>query len=195
MKIICITGLDGTGKSTLVNHLARHLPGSEIVTIWDGLRSEKGSLPLKSKRDMDRYLCGLTTNARWLFLAHAMKSAMDQALFSGKKTILIDGYYYKYLVSEMVYGVDEKLVDGIVHVYPTPDVTLAVNLDLELIVERKQQFSGYESGLVDHPDKETFIAHQRKVHQKWHLLDKKGWYILDGRNSEEKLVDQTLEWV
>jgi thymidylate kinase len=108
-KIICITGMDGTGKSTLIKGLKEHLDSCYVATIWDLMASPVKGLPFKSKQEIDNFLCELSPDSRLLFLAHAMKYAIDKALLSSVNNILIDSYYYKYFASELALGAVEAL--------------------------------------------------------------------------------------
>ncbi|MCH2218580.1 MAG: ATP-binding protein [Flavobacteriales bacterium] len=57
-KILCITGCDGTGKSTIIENLAKEIPNAYVAHIWDALQDSSGKL-FSSKEAVDDYSCGL----------------------------------------------------------------------------------------------------------------------------------------
>ena len=110
MKLIAITGTDGTGKSTLCRNLCAKYSTFKEVSIWDAM---SGSL-FHSKKDIDEYLCSLSANARLLFLSHALIQALDMAGKSKVEVLLLNGYYYKYFASELALGADLEL--SLIHI-------------------------------------------------------------------------------
>jgi len=62
-KLICITGIDGIGKSTLIKNLSVQLNSCYIANIWDLLESKVQGLPFKSKKEIDNFLCALSPDS------------------------------------------------------------------------------------------------------------------------------------
>jgi dTMP kinase len=192
-KLICITGADGSGKSTLIESLKQHYRDVYVATIWDLMGSKIKALPFKNKREVDEFLCTLTPGSRLLFLAHAMKYSIDLALASDAPVILIDSYYYKYFASELVLGADEKLVKALQQAFPVPDVTVELILTVEESARRKKYFSRYECGLAEKPDAESFIRFQKSVSENWKLFEKKDWHPVDAMVTPQEVLDETLK--
>lgn len=192
-RIICITGGDGAGKSTLVNGLKAKLPQAYEAGIWDLLGSGDASLPFQSKRQIDAFLCGLTPDSRLLFLAHALKWSIDTAMASDHELILLNAYYYKYFATELALGADPLLVAGLAERFPRPDVVIRLDLAFGEAAKRKNKLSRYECGTVDVPSREAFLSFQEKALQQWDAFDQSGWYGLDARLSPEVLQDASME--
>jgi len=189
--IICITGPDGSGKSTLISNVINELSNSIEVTIWDAFNIEGVAL-FNTKRDIDAYLCMLSPNARLLFLAHALQYAIDKALASEVDTIFINAYYYKYFSSEKVLGADQVLIDALISNFPIPDKTIFISLSPEISASRKEKLSQYECGCRV-ATSEHFIDFQKKVNLVFEAYKKPTWFVLDAQKSPEVLKDTTLK--
>ncbi len=179
-RLICITGPDGAGKSTLIANVCKSLQDVHVAGIWDILSGNAG-LPLGDKTAIDNYLCALTPNARLLFLTHALQFACDRAENSGKKIILWNSYYYKYFASEITLGADHKLAEMLAGFFNTPALTLFLELDAHAAAARKKKLTRYECGLAVTPDAASFIAFQMEVQKTWKLLHMDNVVALDAR--------------
>ncbi|MFC4636052.1 dTMP kinase [Dokdonia ponticola] len=189
--IICITGPDGSGKSTLVSHLVATLPNAIEVTVWDALNNGDVAL-FSSKKDIDQYLCLLSPDARLLFLAHALKYATDKALDSGKELIILNAYYYKYFASEAVLGANEGLIHTLASAFPTPDRTIFLSLSPAISAVRKNQLSRYECGCKE-ATVENFIDFQKKATLAFEAYIQPDWFVLNTEESLEVIKDKTLK--
>jgi len=185
-KIICITGADGTGKSTLIKKLSKEFPDAYVATIWDLFSASENTSLFKSKTDIDNYICSLTPNSRTLFLMHALKFSVDKALSGNFDLIILDSYYYKYLSSELALGADKELVKNLIEIFPEPDLTVELSLSVEKASKRKEKYSRYECGLSKNATKENFLKFQKKINEKqFNLTDKKAIIINSELSSEE----------
>jgi dTMP kinase len=194
-RLVCITGMDGSGKSTLIQGVKEFLAPVYMVTIWDLLNDPVKGLPFKSKEEVDNFLCGLTSGSRLFFLAHAMKYAIDKALESEKTTILIDSYYYKYFASERVLGADDKLIKTLEPAFPQPDIVIELILPLNEVLNRKKLFSRYECGLSDNPGSESFIDFQKKVMKAWDIYDIHAWKKVNASGNAALVLQETLKYL
>jgi thymidylate kinase len=192
-KLICITGLDGVGKSTLIKSVQENYLSVYLANIWDLLNSETGGLPFKSKCEVDEFLCSLTPDSRLLFLAHAMKYSIDMAFKSNKKIILIDSYYYKYFAAELALGAKKELVSSLIGTFPKPDIVVELVLSVQEASCRKENYSRYECGLANNPARETFVAFQNKVFQEWLIFDRYHWHRVDAKQPIDKVVSDALK--
>jgi thymidylate kinase len=192
-RLICITGLDGTGKSTLIEGIRTHITSVYLSTIWDLMTDPVKGLPFKSKQQVDNFLCELTPDSRLFFLAHAMKYSIDKALKSRKENILIDSYYYKYFASELILGADSRMVDALQQVFPKPDFVFELVLPPEEAARRKSHFSRYECGLSKKPGMTQFLDFQKKVTFVWDLFDSNTWQRIDARMSSGNVLNETLK--
>jgi thymidylate kinase len=183
---ICLAGADGAGKSTqadrLVAWLAEQGRPATLCTIWDMLeQDDSGSLPFRSKAEIDRFLGSVHGAARAMFLHMAMREALDRALDRrGDETLVVVGYWPKYNATERVYRTDATLLDGLAASFPQLDLLIYLDLDAETALSRKQAISGYESA---GKGREGFLPFQRQVQSvladlrrdhggdRWHLVD------------------------
>jgi len=177
-KLICITGKDGTGKSTQIEMLKEEFPEAYVSEIWDLLKSPQNKLMFNSKKDIDEYLCELTPNSRMLFLFHALKFSVDKAMESNADIVLLNAYHYKYLASEIALGADFELAKALVKSFPTPDLIIELALDSSIAAQRKHRFSRYECGANINADKHSFISFQEKTTVKPSFLNIDNWHII-----------------
>lgn len=192
-KLICVTGLDGVGKSTLIRAVQDSFDSVYLANIWDLLDSKNGGLPFKSKYEVDEYLCTLTNDSRLLFLAHAIKYSIDKALGSDKHIILIDSYYYKYFASELALGANKKLVKSLIDTFPNPDMVIELVLSVQEASHRKEKFSRYECGLTETPNEDSFVNFQNRVFQEWLIFDRYHWHRIDAGEQVERVIANTLK--
>lgn len=192
-RLICITGLDGVGKSTLLKSVQENYSSVYLANIWDLLNSKNGGLPFKSKCEVDEFLCSLTNDSRLLFLAHAMKYSIDKAYESDKQIILVDSYYYKYFASELALGADKNLVLSLISSFPKPDIVVELVLSVQEAANRKNNYSRYECGLSAIPDRESFIVFQNKLYHEWLIFDRYHWHRVDADQPIERVVGDALK--
>ena len=167
MKIVSITGPDGAGKSTLIKHLLLRLPGARPVTVWDLLINPdtKGLLPFKSAAEVDNYLSILEPVSRAYFLLHCMRTALDLAARENPPFVLVDGYWYKYMATEMAHGADKSELMGLVEGFPGPDLNIYLEVAPDAGAARKETYSGYECGFAEERNAESFKEFQDKARE------------------------------
>ncbi len=195
-KLICVTGIDGSGKSTLVNKLNEEIKNSKIVTIWDLMKkpSLRECFSFKSKEDIDRYLEQLHHPARALFMFHClaepMTLAFEEAKEKGTEVLLLDGYWFKYAASEIAFGANPDEIRGLAKVFPDPDLVLYIEIDSKVALSRKKTFSGYEGGYDPGRTEQGFIDFQSRSHQMMKMLvQNQKVKVLNGLDSvENKLL-------
>jgi len=165
MKLICITGLDGSGKSTQVKRLSESLPNSRIVSVWDIIRRpefQPWSI-YKSPPDVEKYVMNLSPTSRSLFVFHSFNEAYESALKSDADYLIFDSYWYKYLAIEQAMGCSEDFSDFVKTQYKEPDLVIYLDLPNDQLIHRKPKISYYESGNKDKIDYPNFLRIQKKA--------------------------------
>ncbi|WP_343667589.1 hypothetical protein [Chitinophaga sp.] len=192
-RIICITGADGSGKSTLVDGIKKECPQAYEVSIWDMLANPAAKI-FTSKKDIDDYLCLLSADARLLFLAHAMEAAMDMALRSDAPLLLINAYYYKYFSAEVLMGANPALEKQLAGRMPVPDKTIYLHHAPALSAARKTRFSKYECGCRE-ATAANFIDFQNKVVMEFERYIQPDWYLLDASHDVPTLSSMAIQFI
>lgn len=166
MRRIVISGADGTGKTTLIDGLAKRLraEGRSVacVSLWDLYQAPELPRIFTSRGEAQQYLRSVSSRSRVHFFLHCLYGALDRAEAAGPvDVLLIDAYWYKYLAGERALGHSFAL-EGLVADFPVPDVILELDAPPEQTAARKQTFGLYECGLVS-ADRGSFVAFQRKL--------------------------------
>ena len=175
LKIV-ITGPDGSGKSTACSQVrelltARLGAGSVAeVSVWDSLAEQEGIRPaFDSQKEAARYLGDLDGTSRTLFIFHALARAVQLAQRKQPQVLLLNGYWYKYAVSEIGYGVDPEFVLGAASGFAPPSHVFCLDIDPATAWERRQSATGYEQGgtSAGGSERERFLGFQTKLRQAW----------------------------
>lgn len=164
-KLICITGPDGSGKSTLINVLKARLPGSIVVSMWDAIRdpARRNLLPFNNLGEVDVYLSHLHHESRALLLMHCLAEAMAMAKDMNAPFILVDSYWYKYFATEKAHGTSGEYLAKLVSLFETPDFTFYMDAGQDLTYDRKKKFTRYECGFAKEQDEKSFKIFQKRV--------------------------------
>lgn len=194
-QIICVTGPDGSGKTTQITKLAEALAGRgtnvAAVTIWDLLLdpSVRGKVLFAEPQDVDRYLAVLSSTARAHFLYHCFHEAMALGSRRQADVLLVNSYWYKYFATEVAHGGDRELLRRLAAGFAPPDRTFYLRVDPTVAYQRKDQLSGYETGFAEPRSEEAFLAFQRtSLGVLDDLARELEWIELDGRKKPEELT-------
>ena len=193
-KLICITGPDGSGKSTLINSLLAHFPSAKKISIWDAFASDQNKI-FDSKASIDNYLCQLSPLSRTFFLTHALHESIKNITKSEADIVFADSYFYKYYCSELTLGTPLEIIKSLSQHYIQPDAVISLIADASLCATRKNTFTRYECGLDASPDKKSFNDFQKKCADNWHYFKKDSWVNIDATNTPENILATTFKTI
>ena len=198
-KYVCITGVDGSGKSTLISRVMEKLEierNIEIVTVWDMLHepSLKNKMGFKTKEQVHAYLNVLHPVSRTFFLFHSFYQALELAKARKPEILLIESYWYKYYATEIAHGADAEEIHPLVKIFPEPAITFYLDIDLEEAYKRKNKISGYESGYAIPLTISGYLAFQQRACEVLRSLKQEHeWIEMDGTKEVETLANDIIE--
>ncbi len=197
-KLVCVTGPDGSGKTTQIAKLAERIERrgkrkAAAVTIWDLLLdpSVKSKVPFRNPAEVDAYLEVLHSTSRAMFLFHCFYQALELAKRRGPDVCLLNAYWYKYYATEVAHGGDPRTLRRLAEVFPEPDLTFYLKVDPEEAFRRKARLSGYECGFPKERTQGAFVEFQIRAYRALDGLSQ-GWVPLNGGESIDALTDQIL---
>ncbi len=197
--LICITGGDGAGKSTLISGLKAVLEeqGKKVLisSPWDIHKkfSKVFELPKEDKSQIQKYLYSCESASRVHFLFHANLQALNDRLKEDHDVILIDSYWYKYAVIESLIGTDIEEIKKTAALMPEPDKVFYLNLDSNEALKRKKALglTKYETGGKEGEEGEQFfLSIQEKSRKVWESLVKSNWSKIDASLSPEDVLKE-----
>lgn len=192
-KLWVVEGIDGTGKTSLVSGIARHLEslGEKAVTTreetdtWLGesvRRSiEEGLDPLAT---LHFFLADRAQHARWIAVQ------LDQGTHVVTDRYTPSSYAYQGVTLAERFGsrIDEFLDDAHSLLPIEADHVLVLDLDVEKALLRVQG-----RGAAAPYEKQTFLE---KVRARYlDLADKRGWDLQDASGSPEEVLRAARAWV
>lgn len=182
-KIITVTGPDGSGKSSVCNLLANNLSlHTIVVNIWDSLE-QSPFYPCKSC--IYTYLKENDPLSRSLLILHGIAQSLNRALNQKPDIIIIDGYWYKYAVTESALSGYTKQFELALDVLPEAHITFFLNAKPTTTINRKNYLSAFELGLTENTSpRAQFLEFQGQVYKAWQQLRTKNprWHEIDTQN-------------
>jgi dTMP kinase len=195
-KLICVTGPDGSGKSTQVARLTEALERDgkrvAVVTIWDLLLdpSCRGKVMFDEPSQVDKYMRLLDPTSRALFIYHGLHEAVVMARRRQADVLLLNAYWYKYYATEVAHGGDRTLLRQLARIFPEPALTFYLKVAPEQAFDRKGQVSGYECGYPAERTLDAFVRFQRVAHAELDALaDELRWVPVNGNAPMAELTD------
>ncbi len=209
MRLICLTGIDGSGKTTLARDLARalndrHVPASSIygrtypvvsrlliflgrLTALHGADpwGDYGAYTGRKKRIMrSRVLASIYTAAVLLDYYIQIWAKLLPYLFTSR-IVVADRYVYDTVISDLSVHLDysaskmQATVERVLKLLPTPDLAVLLDVPVEIAFGRKD----------DVPDLEYLRERQVFYHM---LADRPEVVLLDGRVPTGELVQKVI---
>ncbi|MBY9080759.1 hypothetical protein KIH86_13530 [Paenibacillus sp. HN-1] len=139
--IICIAGIDGSGKSTLVSNLYNKLAEQHTCSsmrIYDTFYTPK--LQKKAASFLRQHQIGVTRhNLMIAYMMHELSEISYPRLMNARQEadiVIIDRYLetIDFIVDH--YGVDPRTLQPVIHNMPKPDVYIYLRVDPAVAYER-----------------------------------------------------------
>jgi len=191
--LICFTGIDGTGKTTLAKSLEKSIKNSGISCkyIWGGWRGfesflfkpiasiirrkrNSGNKPISTYSLENNFLFDYIA---WLDYSLRIFPSLSLAIRM-YDLVILDRYVYDVAIN---FSVDskkdsKKLLKNFFRIFPEPDVTFLIDVPEEVAYKRKDDISSFEH-----------LSIQRRYYLKL-LKDNVNVRVLDGNRGKEKLM-------
>jgi dTMP kinase len=168
--LLAITGIDGAGKTEQIQRISRWLVESgyqaQIVDKWDVFTPEENPQCRFLGRDPEELrLCFAEMEgiARPLFVFWMLSVTLPRDAAKRTDILLLDGYWMKYVATEMAYGCDAAWLKAAVAPFPMADLVLWLDLEPEEALRRKPRLTPYECGRDMSATPTAFLRHQRRV--------------------------------
>jgi len=200
-KLICVEGIDGSGKSTQLKLLYEYLKGCEdvIFTEWNSSDLIANTTKRAKKKNL--------LSPRTFSLLHAVDFAdrLEKVIIPALKAgfiVLADRYVYTAFARDVARGVDAQWVKNLYGFAIRPDLTVYFDVSAKVSLERicsNRQPSFYEAGmdlkLSNNPYKSYIIFQNRVIEQYKSMIEEYGLIKLDANHSIHKKQTEFREVV
>ncbi len=199
-KVICITGIDGCGKTTQIRRLAKWLeesgfPPPPVLSVWEIAKNPRyQNHPFISDRKaVHQYLSQLHGGARALFVFHALLESLALTEGSAGNITLADGFWHKYAFTEHLHGEDIKWLSQVAGRFPRPVLSILLDIEPQAAWKRKPAVTAYECGFQK-PSEEDFIVFQTKLRLLFLEISRaESWESVNGERGEEEVFRDIVQ--
>jgi dTMP kinase len=188
---VCIEGLDGSGKSTLMDALSRLLEERETDFI---ITSEPTDGPIGStiKKYLSRadrtrdvaYEALMFAADRLWHISNVVKPALDQG-----KLVITDRYKYSSMAYQSRAGKMMEWVEEINRFAPDPDLTIFLDVDPEACMRRLEK-SGRAASVMEN------LETQWEIYGNYRRLEERGRLVrVDGERDTDEVAEDVLTMI
>ena len=175
---IVLEGVDGCGKTTLSKKMVEIINSPDVVYcsrktimkndpfIEEQMKKVASLMWTHNSGVLDHFLPKhyyIHLQAAWYSL---LTSFVIKPLLQQNKTIVVDGWIYKFMARLLEQDATNDYLNTIFSHIMEPDLVLLLDVDVELIWNRKQDFKLYELGSHmghEDPNKATFFDFQSRT--------------------------------
>lgn len=192
--LIVLVGVDGAGKTTLSRRIGEELEDRGVLSLSHRRISRReayaercmtGVADLLWPRDnttFDHLLPAefyVFLKATWYAL---FSDLVLQPELEGGKTVLVDGWHYKFVAKMTLDGFSEHYLRAIFAHVVKPDLVIMLDADIEGIWDRRTDFRSHELGLHEgysELGRQSFLDYQGKVREKLlEMANRRSWEVL-----------------
>jgi dTMP kinase len=177
-KLLVVEGADGSGRSTQIDLLHKHLEVLGHPTIDVGLKRSQ-----LVSRELQTALLGNTLSpvTMTLFYATDFADQLENNIIPALKAgfiVLADRYIYTLIAREVVRGMNRDWVRNVYNIALVPDAVFYLKVNPRVLAERNLMKSGmldfWESGMDIKRSGDMyqcFVDYQRKMHEEFNRLE------------------------
>ncbi|HUK50388.1 MAG TPA: hypothetical protein VLV18_05080, partial [Terriglobales bacterium] len=177
-KLLVVEGADGSGRSTQIDLLHKHLEVLGCPTIDVGLKRSQ-----LVSQELQEALLGNTLSpvTMTLFYATDFADQLENNIIPALRAgfiVLADRYIYTLMAREVVRGMNRNWVRNVYNIALVPDAVFYLNVNPRVLAERNLMKSGmldfWESGMDIKRSGDMyqcFIDYQRKMHEEFHRME------------------------
>lgn len=183
--LLVIDGLDGAGKSTLIQGLADSLSQRELVLSREPTYGQYGR-QLRESAATGRLSAAAELDLLELDRREHVRTLIQPALARGA-LVIIDRYYYSSVAYQALHGSAESILARFTAFAPRPDLALILDLPVATAIERIQRRG---EGQNDFERTETLARCQERFH--WVLAHCPETRRLDATQSAAAMLHEAL---
>jgi len=214
-KFIVLEGVDGVGKTTLASKLnlneefvhVKRKQISQTHNFIDSQMLKHNKLLWTEDGSMDHLLpttYWITLQAAWYIL---LTNFVIEPLLKEGKNVIVDGWYYKLKARLFLQGENMEYVNNIFKPILEPDIVILLNVELEKVWERKNEFRAYEFGKFKDSNteerKDCFIEYQTNTYknlekmanlnEKWNIVNLEDYNIDECANIIKQVIIEKIK--
>ena len=212
-KFIVIEGIDGSGKTTIANHVSEKLNDNGYKTIFvnkkntdicdEYIKKFMGNIRKSLWENSPTDPVGEVPEKAWLFLHSLWYTMMEEKvinkLIDDYEFVVMDGWYYKFLARHLTNGeFDFELSYSIINTLRKGDFTFLLDIKPEVCFKRRDDFKPSELGAHEIKQEgkgETtfnkFVRYQNMVRNQYLGFGKEyGFNVID---TNSKNIDEVSE--
>lgn len=214
-KFIVIEGIDGSGKTTISNHVSEKLNDNGYKTIFvnkkntdicdEYIKKFMGNIRKSLWENSPTDPVGEVPEKAWLFLHSLWYTMMEEKvinkLIDDYQFVIMDGWYYKFLARHLTNGeFDFELSYSIINTLRKGDYTFLLDIKPEECFKRRDDFKPSELGAHEIKQKENggtafnkFVRYQNMVRNQYLRFGKEyGFNVIDTNNKDIDEVSKEI---
>jgi len=190
-KLITFCGLDGSGKTTLINMLEEYLKKKDVTAVLT-----KQPTDAYRKAEMFRTYMDKEDHAAYDYRALSLSAAADRIQHTNKfimpllengEVVISDRYFYSCLANHRARGYNDPWIYEVARHIQQPDYAFFIDIDVETAIKRIRE-------RTDEKDKYIDIDLQYKLREQYLKIAKDcGGIIISSNKKVDKCFDEVIK--